>query len=136
MVDPLGSIAEDIALSISDLEDLECDNSRDVERSLDRSLDDLKDEAQSIDDGISDAKEGFSEFLAFVKTFDKEEFSSIYCEREWRSIKPFSFTVNDLAMIVLPKGGKGTSYFGDFVNSNTKLPKSIPIVPWEDLVEH
>jgi hypothetical protein len=27
--------------------------------------------------------------LAFVKTFDKKEFSSIYCEREWPRLKNF-----------------------------------------------
>jgi hypothetical protein len=132
----IDSVADDIIASISDLEDIECDDSRDVQRDLERSADDLKGEARTIEDEIADAKSSFSEFLAFVKTFDKEEFSSIYCEREWRSIKPFFFTVDDLAMIVLPKGGKGTSYFDDFVNGSTKLPKSIPIVPWEDLVEH
>jgi hypothetical protein len=99
----------------------------------------MKEEAQSIVGAISDAKEGFSEFLAFVETFDKEEFSSTYCEREWRSIKRFSFTVDDLAMIVLPKGsGKGVSYFNEFVKRGRtlKLPHSVPVVPWEDLVEH
>jgi len=134
----IDSVADDIDSSISDLKGLECDNSREVQRSLDRSVDDLKDEARTIEDAISDARESFSEFLAFVKTFDNEEFSSIYCEREWRSTKAFSFDVEDLAMIVLPKGGTGTHYFNEFVDRarTLKLPRSIPVVPWEDLIEH
>lgn len=135
----IDSVAEDIADSVRDLEDLECDNSRDVERSLDGSVADVREEAQNIEEAITDAKESFSEFLAFVKTFDKKEFSSIYCEREWRSIEAFPFTTDDLAMIVLPKGsGKGTSYFNKFIHAahKLKLPQSIPVVPWEDLVEH
>ncbi len=136
--DSIRSIADHITASVSDLSELECDSSG-VERDLEDCVDDLTEEAQGIEDGICDAKEGFSEFLAFVKTFDEHEFSNIYCEREWRSIKPFSFTMDDLAMIVLPKsGGKGASYFSEFVKGRhaLKLPQTLPVVPWEDLIEH
>lgn len=134
----IDSIASDIGSIIQDLEELECDGSGDVERNLGRSADELGDEARSLEEAVSSARKHFSEFLAFVKTFDNEEFSSIYCEREWRSTKSFAFTVDDLAMIVLPKGGSGTHYFNEFVDRgrSLKLPRSIPVVPWEDLVEH
>ncbi|MFI5113892.1 MAG: abortive infection system antitoxin AbiGi family protein [Terriglobales bacterium] len=132
------SIADDIENHIQYLEDLEDDQSRDVERDLALSVVDLNDEVSAIEDAVSSARKGFGEFLAFVKTFDKKEFSSIYCEREWRSTEQFSFKLDDLAMIVLPKSGRRTSYFNDFVKGRhaLKLPRSVPVVPWEDLIEH
>lgn len=132
------SIADDVEKSVQDLEDLECDQSGGVESDLNRSVFDLRNEVQAIEEAISSALMGYSRFAAFVKTFDKKEFSSIYCEREWRSTKQFSFTVDDLAMIVLPKSGRVLSYFNEFVNKGRtlKLPRSIPVVPWEDLIEH
>jgi hypothetical protein len=76
--------------------------------------------------------------LAFVKTFALDEFSTIYCEREWRSTTAFRFQLEDVAMIVLPRTGD-TNLFGQFVQEVVPplgLPRSVPIVPWEDLVEH
>ena len=92
-----------------------------------------------LDDLISDAKERLEDFVAFVKTFERSEFSTIYCEREWRSIKRYYFDIDDVAMIVLPKAVGKTQYFKNFVENvapNLKLPRRIPIVPWDDLVEH
>jgi len=136
--DRVEAVADDIRLAISDLEDLECDHDRSVEHDLDRSADDLEEEAQDIEDGVDAAQTSFREFFAFIKTFDKAEFSSVYCEREWRSTRQFPFEMNDLAMIVLPRRGKGKSYFDDFVKRRRTLtlPRSIPVVPWEDLIEH
>jgi hypothetical protein len=76
--------------------------------------------------------------LAFFKTFERKDFSTIYCEREWRSTKAFSFALDDVAMIVLPRWPGGASYLDQFLDMarKLKLPRSIPIVPWEDLVEH
>ena len=132
------TIADDIKDYIQDLEDLDYEQTRDVERDLNRSLSDLRDGINAMEDAVSSAQRGFKEFLAFVKTFDKKEFTSIYCEREWRSTEQFSFELDDLAMIVLPKSGRGMSYFNDFVTGKyaLKLPRSIPVVPWEDLIEH
>jgi hypothetical protein len=90
-----------------------------------------------IEHYVKSAERNFKEFLAFVKTFQRDEFGSIYCEREWRSLKGYSFTFDDVAMIVLPK--RVGHYFSDFVGrvaNKLDLPRSIPIVPWEDLVEH
>ncbi|HLF84543.1 MAG TPA: abortive infection system antitoxin AbiGi family protein [Blastocatellia bacterium] len=85
------------------------------------------------------AYEELRQFVAFVKTFQKDEFGSIYCEREWRALEAFRFAYHDVAMIVLPHGHAEDSYFKDFVNRvvpELQLPRSIPVVPWEDLVEH
>jgi hypothetical protein len=72
---------------------------------------------------------------SYLKTFEPTEFDSIYCEREWRSTLPFRFGYDDVAMIVVPKKGQ---YFQRLCEESATigLPKSIPIVPWEDLVEH
>jgi hypothetical protein len=75
--------------------------------------------------------------LAFVKIFANDEFSAIYCEREWRSTNPFRFTIDDVAMIVLPGVVENRRYFDEFVSGSSEgVPRSIPIVPWEDLIEH
>jgi hypothetical protein len=71
---------------------------------------------------------------SFAKTFTINEFDSIYCEREWRSTKEFSFKLSDVAMIVLPRE-KG--FYDDLVSKMFLLGlQGVPIVPWEDLIEH
>lgn len=93
----------------------------------------------SLETSISNANQSLEDFVAFVKTFDQSEFSSIYCEREWRSTSQYNFEIDDVAMIVLPKVVGKAQYFKNFVEKvapNIKLPRRIPIVPWDDLVEH
>jgi hypothetical protein len=102
-------------------------------------LSDIEMEASSIDDYVTSAQASFRKFLAFVKTFEEDEFSTIYCEREWRSTKTYCFTLKDVAMLVLPKKVGSRRYFSDLVGKDVdkiNLPRSIPVVPWEDLVEH
>jgi len=95
--------------------------------------------AQSYDDALKDALVGVELVLAFAKTFDKHEFNTIYCEREWRSLKEFHFEFSDVAMIVLPRRVSSFLYFDDFIRRivpRLKLPRKIPLFPWEDLIEH
>ncbi|MFO8072830.1 MAG: abortive infection system antitoxin AbiGi family protein [Polyangia bacterium] len=75
--------------------------------------------------------------LPFLKTFAVDEFDTIYCEREWRSVSPFRFDADDVAMVVLPRGGK-PDYFEDFLGKaeDFGIHRGIPVVPWEDLIEH
>jgi hypothetical protein len=85
------------------------------------------------------AKVGLERAIAFVKTFKHDEFGTIYCEREWRSMEPYDFDLEDLAMIVLPKSVGRTNYFEDFVTKQVKklgIPSSVPVVPWEDLINY
>jgi Putative abortive phage resistance protein AbiGi, antitoxin len=94
---------------------------------------------EMIESAISDARESLQDLVAFVKTFGRHEFGTIYCEREWRSISPYAFDVDHVAMIVLPKQGGGTEYFKEFASRIAKklsLPRRLPIVPWDDLVGH
>lgn len=79
--------------------------------------------------------ESFQNFLAYIKTFDTTEFDSIYCEREWRNTKNYSFTAEDIAIIVLPKEQDGERFYERFLNE-VKLPKTVTIACWEDLIEH
>jgi hypothetical protein len=58
-------------------------------------------------------------------------------------VQPFQFSLhNDVAMIVLPKEGDredDRNYFRSFVEYDAQklnLPRSVPIVPWEDLIEN
>jgi len=88
---------------------------------------------------IMAAQKSFERLLAFIKTFSPDEFGTIYCEREWRSTDTYSFSFDDIAMIVLPKQIDGTEYFSIFTGQDLKelnLPRTVPVVPWEDLIEH
>jgi Putative abortive phage resistance protein AbiGi, antitoxin len=88
--------------------------------------------------GRREALGAIDNLLAYVKTFKLHEFDTIYCEREWRSVKPFRFTFSDLAMIVIPRKAKDTEYLNQFIEyaKAIKLPRQVPILAWEDLVEH
>ena len=135
-VDSIVSEADDIE---SEVDKLECEHGHEVKVDLNSEFRHLRLWTEDILDDISSAQENLEKFLAFVKTFAPREFSTIYCEREWRSTNSFSFSENDVAMIVLPKGDASSSYFRRFVSDRAtrlKLPRSIPVVPWEDLVEH
>ena len=103
----------------------------------------LGDEAESymgdIEHSVEDSHAHFKKVLAFVKTFAQNEFSTIYCEREWRSISAYKFDYDDIAMLVLPHKVGRNKYYSKFISDQIKrlkLPRRIPVVPWEDLVEH
>ena len=100
---------------------------------------DIETESTFIENYKKTALNSFKNLLAFIKTFNKDEFSTIYCEREWRSISDFNFTVDDIAMVVIPKNIRGENYFIDFLENKLErvsVPSKIPIIPWEDLIEH
>ena len=100
---------------------------------------DIEGEASDVDNLVADAKQSIADFVAFVKTFDESEFSTVYCEREWRSTHVYHFDIDHVAMVVLPGSAAGRKYFRPFVERvapQMKLPKRISVVAWEDLVEH
>lgn len=99
----------------------------------------IENEIDTIKSCLTSAKQSLEDFIAFVKTFNRKEFGTIYCEREWRSTSEYSFGVDDIAMIVLPKTIGNIKYFKNFVERvlpRLKLPRRIPIVPWDYLVEY
>lgn len=111
----------------------------DNKEEMNDAISDLKYEIEYIDEYVASAFESISHFLAFVKTFDESEFGSIYTEREWRTTEPYSFAYEDMAMVVLPRKVGANKYYEKFLNneiSRIGIPKEIPVVPWEDLVEH
>ena len=127
--------ATSIESEVSDIEDIYDDINIDVSDHIWE----IETEVESLEDSISNTKQSLEEFVAFVKTFDRSEFSTIYCEREWRSTEQYNFDIDEVAMIVLPKNIGGIQYFKNFVERvapGIKLPRTIPIVPWDDLVEH
>lgn len=121
-----------------EVEDLTCKQGHHVD--FDSGLLDISSEMGDIGDVVTEARTSLREFLAFVKTFNQREFSTIYCEREWRCTRQFPFGLNDIAMIVLPlKTINEISYFNQFVTEGARrlnVGRSIPVVPWEDLIEH
>lgn len=78
------------------------------------------------------------ELLNNVKMLDGNDgLDNFYCEREWRlSGMSFEFSFDDVAMIVLPKLGRGRYYDRFLRELPENFPRHIPIVPWEDLIEH
>lgn len=132
------AIGEALKLIDYQVSDIESDQDLDIDVISD-DIGGIKLEVDELESSISNAKRSLEDFVAFVKTFDRSEFSTIYCEREWRSTKQYNFDIDDVAMIVLPKAVGGTKYFKNFVEKSApklKLPRRIPIVPWDDLVEH
>ena len=129
------SIARRVA---SDLEDLECAHGHAVDMSTGEAYG-VQSDIEDIGDIVAKALKELRRFLAYVKTFNGDEFSTIYPEREWRSVNPFTFKLSDVAMIVLPKEGGDESMFRRFLlESATRdiRQEAIPVVPWEDLIEH
>lgn len=127
-----------VSLIESQVDDIEVEYD-DIGIDISGEVGEIEYEVDSLETSISDAKQSLEDFVAFVKTFNRNEFSTIYCEREWRSTKQYNFEINDVAMIVLPKAVGETQYFKNFVEKvapKLKLPRWIPIVPWDDLVEH
>jgi len=123
------SAAMDIAIEAMDFPD----------SGIDSDASDIASEANIIEDRIGAAIRSVQRLLAFTKTFSKSEFGTIYCEREWRSVKLFKFDADDIAMIVMPRSVGSRHYFEKFVSDAAKrcrLPRSVPIVPWEDLIEY
>jgi len=124
-----------IEMEISDVENI-YDN-LDIDKL--GAVSDIESEVDSIENAISKALKSLQNLVAFVKSFEQNEFSTVYCEREWRSTKQYNFEIDDLVMIVLPKTIGDTKYYKDFVEKvapRLKLPRRIPIIPWDDLVEH
>jgi hypothetical protein len=94
--------------------------------------------AEMMEEHANEAQSRIGDFIAFIKTFGADQFDTIYCEREWRSVQDFNFTFDDVAMIVAPKDLRSKNYFQELVGDVRKLniPRKIPIVAWEDLVEN
>ena len=131
----IASAVSAIEAEVSDVEGIY----EDIDINVGDEIMEIECEVDSIENAISDARQSIEDFVAFVKTFEESEFSTVYCEREWRSTKAYKFKIDDLAMIVLPKTVGGKKYYKSFVEKvapNIKLPRRIPIVPWDDLVEH
>src|SRR4030042_2524099 len=113
-----------IEMEISDVENI-YDN-LDIDKL--GAVSDIESEVDSIDNAISKALKSLQNLVAFVKSFEQNEFSTVYCEREWRSTKQYNFEIDDLVMIVLPKTIGDTKYYKDFVEKvapRLKLPRRI-----------
>lgn len=82
---------------------------------------------------LTNIKQRLIDLGCMVKTFHAPEMDQILPEREWRLPRSFNFSQEDIAMVVLPRSG---GWFDKFIESQPEFPRGIPIVPWEDLIEH
>lgn len=121
-----------------EIDQLECEEGHKVEGDGASMIYDLAGQANDMESAIKAASESIDKLLAFVKTFEQNEFPTIYCEREWRAIQPFKFGYGDISMIVLPHNTYVGDQYDDFVEEarRLKIPLNISIVAWDDLVEH
>lgn len=130
--DSITIAADEVDSALDDLEAVDTDDAKTY-------VDSVRNEADNLNRHLGNAKQSLARFLAFVKTFAANEFSTIYCEREWRSVTACTFSLADVAMIVLPRKIGRRLYFANFVEKvvpKLRIPTTIPVVPWEDLVEH
>jgi len=133
-----GVIQNAVGVIESQVSDLEAEND-DLDFDVSQEIWEIESEADSLETAVLSAKRSLEDFVAFVKTFRRTEFGTIYCEREWRSTKEYRFNTDDVAMIVLPRAAGENRYFKNFVERvapGLRLPRMIPVVPWDDLVEH
>ena len=121
-----------------EIDDLKCEEGHKIEESGSSMVYDLAGQANAVESAVKAASESIDKLLAFVKSFELNEFGTIYCEREWRSIQPFKFDYSDISMIVLPRYTYSGDQYDDFVEEarRLKVPLNISIVAWDDLVEH
>jgi len=138
-----GANATDLATissSAGEIESLADDVSEDAGSEIASAAQLIDLEADAVEDSIEHARSSFRQLLAFIKTFSRSEFQTVYCEREWRSLRPFKFRYEDVAMVVLPKAIGDRKYFDRLLRSRVftshQIPRSLPLVPWDDLVEH
>jgi hypothetical protein len=94
--------------------------------------------ANVADRVIAQSQKALKTLLAYVKTYAHEELETIYTEREWRTTDNFNFNYDDMSMVVVPRDVDGIDYFEKFCYKarEMKLPPTLSIVEWEDLVEH
>jgi hypothetical protein len=88
---------------------------------------------------MKDARKHLQHLMAFIKTFNRRQWVSVYCEREWRSTAPFCFRPADIAMVAIPRAIGRVSFYRPFVDRVAKrlqLPRHVSILAWEDLIEH
>lgn len=132
-------VISDIESSLSAIEcDHPCNNGNSWEPdenycSNDIDTSDLSCVADEMREHAEEALSDLENTLAFIKTFDKSEFDTIYSEREWRSITPFQFKLSDIAALILPEK---YGYYQKFIQVSAKLlklPKTIKLYRWEDI---
>jgi hypothetical protein len=67
------------------------------------------------------------DLMAYVKTFTDDDWETIYAEREWRSLKPYTFQPENVAEVVLPAA------FRNQLIAETSSIDPAKVVTWETL---
>lgn len=93
---------------------------------------DVHGELEELESEASSANEGLFNALSFVKTFSATEFETIYCEREWRSLKDFSFVRPDVAMLVVPSADRDV--VRKVLDKQKNVWASVKVISWDEIV--
>lgn len=123
----------------NELNDIISIGNKEVNNFINLSKNDYKKPSSIFERQITHIQNSLSSYLSFVKTVEETELQTIYSEREWRSIQTFKFKYDDVAMVILPKKVGNTNYYDQFLEKAIKklnIPRKIPIVSWDDLIEH
>lgn len=94
---------------------------------------DILQEFNEVDKLFAKGLSELRHLMSYVKTFEDSEFNTIYAEREWRSLKAFSFRWSDVDSIVLPLKGGYFDKFESKYRNKFGIPKRVKIMTWEGL---
>lgn len=89
--------------------------------------------ADEVSNIMQEALGDLENSLAFIKTFDKSEFDTIYSEREWRSVSSYNFKMSDISALILPAHMGYYKKFSENFLKKLNLPNSIKLYQWEDV---
>jgi hypothetical protein len=83
---------------------------------------------EAVREPDTDAMKGFLMNFVKVTEFDPSPENTFYREREWRNVGDFTFTIDDVAAVVVPEAliGEVREHF-----NKEGYPQSISIVAWE-----
>lgn len=74
-------------------------------------------EAENQLEEVHSSLDDLENIMSYVKTFNVNEFNSIYAEREWRCLRQFNFTFDDVDTLLFPT----KMMLDDFKKSTSKL---------------
>jgi hypothetical protein len=126
------TISSAIDDAMSEIQEIDEDGNIDIDIDVSGDIDNIVSELDDFDNVFEEATKSVEDFVALVKTFDLNEFNTIYCEREWRALSQFNFSEENIAMIVLPRE---EGCYDEFIQKNP-FTSYVPIIAWEDLIEH
>lgn len=127
---------EALNLNMDEFYDLIKSMSQEIKFDFEEHVNALRKIMNIIKQSSTSSFESLSYFASYYKTLNA--YDEVYNEREWRSLFTYKFKYNDIKFIILPRNGR-KNYFKYFLENDIKkfdISRSIPIIPWEDLIEY